>query len=102
MTNVSNTNIALVDSLMGIFGYTRVTTDEEIAKMEEAQERKDEDARLERGEVSTQPQPKLIVGDHAYIEGTYREVTNVVWEDDHYEYETRPYCSRMVHEDEIV
>ena len=101
MTKESNINIALADSLMGVFGYTRVTTDEEIAKMEEAQERRDEDARIERGEVSDQPQPKLVVGDSIYLDGTYREVTNVIWEDDHYEYEFRPYPSRMVEESEL-
>jgi hypothetical protein len=94
-------NVALADSLMGVFGFTRVTTDEEIAKMEEAQEAKDDLMREENGEVSNQPQPKFVVGDHAFVNGTWREVRNVVWEEDHYEYEMHPYDSKMNTEDEL-
>jgi hypothetical protein len=79
-----NINIAMVDSLMSVFGMERVSpTDEEI-KMEESR-----------------PESKMNVDDSIYIEGTFRVVTDVQWNEDHYEYEFRPYPSRMIREDEL-
>ena len=101
MTKESNINIAAADKFFSIFGLHRVTTDEEIAKMEEAQERRDEDMRIENGEYSNQPQPKFVVGDNAFVNGTWREVVNVVWEEDHYEYEMRPWDGHMNVEEEM-
>lgn len=45
--------------------------------------------------------PKFEVGDEAYVNGTWREVVDVVWNRDHYEYVMRPYDSHDNTEDEM-
>jgi len=106
-------NIAMVDSFMSVFGFTRVSpTDEELemrvsqeernfVEAEEAQESKDELRRQETGNNKPMPSPKYRVDDNVYYGHTWRVVTNVTWVDDHYEYEVFPWDSHVITEEDL-
>ena len=100
---MTNQNVALADSLMAVFGYTRVEEPKEESNMElsneemdvlwreDAQNMKDENRREDEEDNKPMPSPKFVVGDNAFVNGTWREVVNVLWHGKHYEYEMRPY-----------
>jgi len=75
-------NIQAADTLMGIFGFTRVDEGEDMTPTE-------------------RPEAKFNIGDQLFVNHAWREVVGIRWDEDHYEYEVTPWDSHIHTEEDL-